>query len=45
MGAKIRKGSVLKIRADGIGAAEAIAALKELVEHNFDEGKVDGRNV
>ncbi|PSH61536.1 HPr family phosphocarrier protein [Phyllobacterium sophorae] len=45
MGAKIRKGSVLKIRADGIRAAEAIAALKELVEHNFDEGKLHGRNV
>ena len=45
MGAKIRKGSVLKIRADGIRAAEAIAALKELVEHNFDEGRLHGRNV
>lgn len=44
MGAKIRKGSLLKIRADGILAAEAIAALRELVEHNFDEGKIHGRN-
>ncbi len=45
MGAKIRKGSILRIRADGVGAAEAVAALKELVEHNFDEAKIDGRNV
>jgi phosphocarrier protein HPr len=44
MGAKIRKGSILKIRADGILAAEAVAALKELVEHNFDEGIAHGRN-
>lgn len=45
MGARIRKGSVLRIRAEGISAAEAIMALKELVEHNFDEGKLHGRNV
>ncbi len=44
MGAKIRKGSILKIRADGIRAAEAIAALKELVEGNFDEAKTHPRN-
>jgi phosphocarrier protein len=43
MGAKIRKGSVLKIRADGILAEEAIRALKGLVERNFDEEKKHGR--
>jgi phosphocarrier protein len=43
MGARIRKGSVLKIRADGILAQEAIQALKELVERNFDEEKRHGR--
>jgi len=43
IGARIRKGSVLKIRADGIFANEAIQALKELVERNFDEEKKHGR--
>ena len=44
MGAKIRKGSVLKIRADGILAEEAVRALKGLVERNFDEEKKHGRS-
>jgi len=44
MGAKIRKGSLLRIRAEGINAAEAIAALRDLVEHNFDESRIHGRN-
>ena len=45
MGAKIRKGSVLRIRADGILAEEAIRALKELIERNFDEVLKHGRTV
>ncbi|MEK1892759.1 MAG: HPr family phosphocarrier protein [Rhizobium sp.] len=43
MGARIRKGSMLKIRADGILAEEAIRALKDLIERNFDEEKKHGR--
>lgn len=43
MSARIRKGSVLRIRADGILAEEAIRELKELVERNFDEDKKHGR--
>lgn len=43
MGAKIRKGSILKIRAEGIRADDAIAALRDLVERNFDEEKKHGR--
>ena len=43
MGARIRKGSILRIRADGILAEEAIRALKELIERNFDEEKKHGR--
>jgi phosphocarrier protein len=43
MGARIRKGSILRIRADGILAEEAIRALKELIERNFDEDKKHGR--
>ncbi|WP_431324488.1 HPr family phosphocarrier protein [Rhizobium sp. YTU87027] len=43
MGARIRKGSVLRIRADGILAEEAIRAMKDLVERNFDEEKKHGR--
>jgi phosphocarrier protein HPr len=39
MGAKIRKGSLLRMRARGVGAKEALNALKALVERNFDEGK------
>lgn len=37
MGARIRRGSVLTIRAEGIGAEEAVKALRSLVERNFDE--------
>ena len=37
MGARIRKGFVLAIRAEGVGAEEAIRALRGLVERNFDE--------
>ena len=44
MGARIRKGSMLRIRADGILAAEAIKALRELVERDFDEDRKHGRN-
>jgi len=43
MGARIRKGSLLKIRAEGILAEEAVRALKGLVERNFDEEKKHGR--
>lgn len=43
MSARIRKGSVLCIRADGILAEEAIKELKDLVERNFDEDKKHGR--
>ncbi|ARO30610.1 phosphocarrier protein HPr [Rhizobium sp. NXC14] len=43
MGARIRKGSILRIRADGILAEEAIRALKDLIERNFDEDKKHGR--
>mgnify|MGYP003469178803 FL=1 len=39
MGAKIRKGSLLRMRARGAGSKEALNALKALVERNFDEGK------
>jgi phosphocarrier protein len=45
MGARIRKGSILKIRADGILAEEAIRVLRELIERNFDEEKKHGRTV
>ncbi|MDL2406135.1 HPr family phosphocarrier protein [Rhizobium calliandrae] len=44
MSARIRKGSVLRLRADGIRAEEAIKVLKELVERNFDEDKKHDRN-
>ena len=43
MGARIRKGSVLRIRAEGTGAQQAITALKSFVERNFDEDKKHGR--
>jgi phosphocarrier protein HPr len=39
MGARIRKGSLLTIRAEGVSAEEAVKALKGLVERNFDEEK------
>lgn len=44
MGARIRRGSILKIRARGLRAAEAIHALKALVERDFDEEKKHGRS-
>ena len=37
IGAKIRKGSILRIRAEGSGGDEAVAALRHLIERNFDE--------
>lgn len=37
MGARIRKGSRLTIRATGVNAAEAVAALAGLVENDFGE--------
>jgi len=43
MGAKIRKGSTLKIRAEGSRADDAIRALRDLVERNFDEEKKHGK--
>ena len=45
MGAKIRKGSTLKIRAEGIRADDAIHALRDLVERNFDEEKKHGKSL
>ncbi|MEY9783340.1 phosphocarrier protein HPr [Sinorhizobium fredii] len=44
MGARIRSGSMLKIRARGLRAAEAIHALKALVERDFDEERKHGRS-
>lgn len=44
MGARIRRGSILRIRAEGIRAEEAITALEELVRRNFDEERKHGRN-
>ncbi|MBB5537788.1 HPr family phosphocarrier protein [Rhizobium giardinii] len=44
MGARIRKGFVLAIRADGIGAEDAVKALCALVERNFDEEKSHARS-
>ncbi len=38
LGLGARQGTVLTIRAEGDDAAEAVAALKELVESNFGEG-------
>ncbi|MCA1492206.1 HPr family phosphocarrier protein [Sinorhizobium alkalisoli] len=44
MGARIRRGSILKIRTRGLRAAEAIHALQALVERDFDEEKKHGRS-
>ncbi|MCF3640836.1 HPr family phosphocarrier protein [Rhizobium sp. TRM95111] len=44
MGARIRKGFVLAIRAEGTGAVEALEALTGLVERNFDEEKSHARS-
>ncbi|QIB32266.1 HPr family phosphocarrier protein [Ancylobacter pratisalsi] len=43
MGARIRRGARLHIRAEGVRAEEAIAALSELVRRNFDEDRTMGR--
>jgi len=47
LGARIRRGTRLRIRAEGSRAEEAILALGELVRRNFDEdrkhGRADGR--
>jgi phosphocarrier protein len=43
MGARIRRGARLRIRAEGIRAEEAIEALKDLIARNFDEEKKHGR--
>lgn len=45
MGAKIRKGSMLKIRADGPRGDEAVTALRQLIERNFDEDHDDDGTV
>ncbi|WP_428032422.1 HPr family phosphocarrier protein [Ancylobacter sp.] len=53
IGARIRRGTRMRIRAEGARAEEAIAALSALVRRNFDEdrkagrgdGRVDGRPV
>ncbi|MGV8935564.1 MAG: HPr family phosphocarrier protein [Allorhizobium sp.] len=39
IGARIRKGSILKIRAEGFGGDEAVAALRQLIERDFDEDR------
>ncbi|WP_371348558.1 HPr family phosphocarrier protein [Ancylobacter sp. IITR112] len=47
IGARIRRGTRLRIRAEGARAQEAVAALSELVRRDFDEdrkpGRADGR--
>jgi phosphocarrier protein len=43
MGARIRRGARLRIRAEGVRAEEAIEALRDLVARNFDEEKKHGR--
>ncbi len=43
MGARIRRGARLRIRAEGLRAQEAIEALKGLIARNFDEDKKHGR--
>lgn len=45
MGARIRRGTKLRIRAEGARAEEAIVALSELVRRNFDEDRKHGRLV
>ena len=37
MAAKAPKGSTLHLRADGSGAADAVEALRALIERDFDE--------
>jgi phosphocarrier protein len=41
MAMKAKQDSTLHLRAEGGDAAAAVAALKSLVEHDFDEDKVD----
>ena len=43
MAAKAPKGTTLYLRGEGEGAAEAVAALKALVERDFDEDGVHAR--
>lgn len=43
IGARIRRGTRLRIRAEGSRAEEAVAALSELVRRNFDEDRKNGR--
>jgi phosphocarrier protein len=43
MGARIRRGARLRIRAEGLRAEEAVAALRDLIVRNFDEEKKHGR--
>ncbi|MDQ0349189.1 HPr family phosphocarrier protein [Ancylobacter vacuolatus] len=47
IGARIRRGTRMRIRAEGARAEEAVAALSGLVRRNFDEdrkpGRADGR--
>ncbi|WP_018388787.1 HPr family phosphocarrier protein [Ancylobacter sp. FA202] len=47
IGARIRRGTKMRIRAEGARAEEAVAALSGLVRRNFDEdrkpGRADGR--
>jgi phosphocarrier protein HPr len=43
MSARAPKGTVLHLRADGDGAAEAVGALKALVERDFDEDGIHAR--
>jgi phosphocarrier protein len=42
MAFKAAKGATLHFRADGGDAAQAVAALIELVKRDFDEGESDG---
>jgi len=44
MGARIRRGARLRIRAEGLRAEEAIEALRDLIARNFDEEKKHGRS-
>ena len=43
MAAKAPKGTTLYLRGEGEGASEAVAALKALVERDFDEDGVHAR--
>jgi phosphocarrier protein len=41
MAMKVPRGTLLHVRAEGEGAAEAVAAVKGLVERDFDETHAD----